>query len=268
MRILTVLLIAFSIAFPTKGQSTHDLPKEVNLVFEYIINKDYPEVFGGNPYKIRPVNWVITDFDNDGTTEVFLQTFPHFRQSPTIIIYQIDDQDSVKRIAEALAPGHLIELSPEQDYIDPHTTGTGIDMQLGSNDMEKLKKFAKSSLKFGMSPVLYKNFIHTDKRDGAPTFIDLTYLDDYPKESSCLNFQFSTPEKILAGSVAGEKYKYFIAQVKQELFCYEIKSFDGEGWIEKQVTIIELPKDFKEFKFAGEIIQYITNKGAIKPLLL
>lgn len=268
MRILPVLLMSLSLSFHANGQATNDFPREVNLVFEYIMSKDYPEVFNGNPFQFRPVNWVITDIDDDGTTEVFLQTFPHYRQSPTISIYQINEQDSVKRITEALAPGHLIKLSPEQDYFDTHTTGTGIDMQLGSNDLEKMKKFAKSSLKFGMSPVLYKNFIHTDKRDGAPTFIDLTYLDDYAKENSCVNFQFSTPEMIIAGSVEGKKYKYFVAQVKQELYCYEIKGFEEDGWIDKQVTIMALPKDFKEFKSTGQTIQYITSKGAMKPLLL
>lgn len=263
-KILSVIVI--TIAFGAKGQSTNDFPKEVNLVFDYMINKDFPELFNDKPFQFRPVRWAIIDIDDDGVTEVFLQTFPHYRQSPTITIYQVDKIDSVKRITEAFAPGHLIEVSQKQDYFDTHTTGTAVDMQLGSNDPEKLKVFAKSSLKFGMSPILFKNFIHTDKRDGDPIFLDLTYLNDYPTENSCANFQFSFPDNIVAGKIDGKKYKFLIAQVKDELYCYEIVGIDDNGWIEKQITVIDLPKDFKEFHVTDDEINYLSKKGKVKSL--
>lgn len=268
MRIILLIFIAFTIAFGTRAQSTNDFPKEVNAVFDYMINKDFPELFNEKPFQFRPIRWVIIDIDNDGLTEVFLQTYPHYRQSPTITIYQVDKQDSVKRITEAFAPGHLIEVSPEHDYFDTHTTGTAVDMQLGSSDPEKLRVFAKSSLKFGMSPILFKNFIHTDKRDGNPTFLDLTYLDDYPTENSCANFQFSFPDNIVAGQIEGKEYKYLIAQVKDELYCYEIVGFDENGWVKKQITVIDLPKDFKEFQVVEEMVNYVSKKGKVKSLKL
>ena len=260
------LIIVITISIGTRAQSPDDFPKEINMVFDYMINHDFPELFNDKPFQFRPIRWVIIDIDNDGTTEVFLQTYPHYRQSPTITIFQIDRQDSIKRITEALAPGHLLEISPDHDYFDTHTTGTAVDMQIGSNDPKKLKVFALSSLKFGMSPVLYKNFIHTDKRDGNPTFLDLTYLDDFNTENSCANFQFSFPDNIIAGSIDDSNNKYFIAQVKNELYCYKITGFDENGWIKKQITIIDLPRDFKEFQIVDEKVKYISKKGKFKNL--
>lgn len=254
--------ILILITFNVFGQE-YDFPKEINLVFDYMLKKDYPEVFNNQPYQFRPINWQIIDIDDDGVTEVFLQTFPHYRQSPTITIFQIDKNDSVSRITEGLAPGHLIKLSKKDDYFDPHTTGTAIDMQSNSNDPEKMRKLAESSLNWGMSVVLYKNFIHTDKREGKCIFLDLTHLNDFSNENSCANFQFSRPEQIIAGIIRNKDFKYFIARIDKELFCYKILGFDNQKFIKKQIEIIEIPKDLNQLIIDQGFIKYENKKGEL-----
>jgi hypothetical protein len=259
------ILFVFCILFPTITKSQdQQLPKEIELVFDYLMKKEYPEVFGSANYSIRPIGWQIIDINDDGKTEIFLQTFPHYRQSPTITIFQIEKSDSVIRILEGFAPGHLIPLSKEDDYLDPHSTATAIDMQLNSG--ADIKKFAESSLKFGMSVVLYKNFIHEDKRNGKGIFIDLTYLDDFSSENSCANFQFSTPDQIIAGSIKDHENKFFIARVRNELFCYEIIGFEGTSFINKKISIVKIPKDFKRLVLDAGLIKYENNKGKILSL--
>lgn len=261
--IISFLLTTLSLT--ALGQDNFQIPRELELIFNYAKKNDYPEVFNNNPYQLRPVDWQIIDIDNDGVTEVFLQSFPHYRQSPTITIYQIDSKDTVSRITEGLAPGTLIPLNPENDYFDSHTTGTAIDMHLDNADSEKMRLFAKSSLKFGMSPVLYKNFIHTDKRDSKPTFLDLSHLD-YKNDKSCENFQFSKPTAIVAGSVQGKREKCFLALVGDQIYCYAIKGFTVDSWIEKDLTTIKKPADFKSFVVDNGQIKYLTYKDEKKEL--
>jgi len=263
------LLIIFAVLvnFTLYGQE-YNFPKEINLVFDYILNEDYPEQFGDKSYQFRPIDWQIVDIDNDGITEVFLQTFPHYRQSPTITIFQIDKNDKVSRIIEGLAPGHLIELSEKDDYLDPHTTGTAIDLQLKSKEPEKYRKFAESSLKFGLSTVLYKNFIHTDKRNGKEIYMDLMCLDDYKNEGSCEKFQFSRPEQIIAGKLPNSEFGYFIAKVNNELFCYKILGFEKSTYIKKEIKIIELPEDFKKLQLDNGFIKYENSKGELRDLTI
>jgi hypothetical protein len=259
------LTLIFSLLALTSIAQSQKFPREINLVFDYLLKKDFPEVFNGKSYQFRPVSWQIVDIDDDGNTEVFLQTFPHYSQSPSITIFKISANDSVTRIIEGFAPGHLIPLSAEDDYITPHSTGTAIDAQIDKNEPEKLLKFANASLKFGMSCVLYKNFIHTDKKE-SKTFLDLTYLMDYSAENSCANFQFSKPNEIIAGKVKGASNKYFIARIENDLFCYEIKGFENDTYVNKTVTIIKAPSDLIKLVIDDGYIKYVTNKDKLQDL--
>lgn len=261
---LSILLCLSSLSTVTHAQSKYNFPREIRLVFDYIIQHDYPELFNNKQFQFRPVAWAIHDMDDDGRSEVFLQTFPHYRQSPTITIYQIDEQDSVHRVTEGFAPGHLKAISKEEDYFDTHSTGTALDMELGAGDLGRLNAFARMSLIFGMSPVIFNNFVHTDKREGKPTFLDLSYLKDLDGESSCEHFQFAQPDAIVAGKIKGEKYKYFLAVVGDEMYCYQIRGFEKGGYIDKHVIVIQKPQDFKSFIVQDDIIKYETIAGEIK----
>lgn len=253
------------VGIPGFCQENVQLPRELELIFNYVKESDYPELFNGDPYQVRPIRWQIIDIDGDGVTEVFLQTFPHYRQSPTITIYQIDANNKVSRITEGLAPGPLIALDPEDDYFDTHTTGTAIDMQIDNSAYEKMRALAKSTLKFGMSSVIYKNFLHSDKRDGKPVFVDLSHLE-YKADNSCSNFQFSQPAAIAAGQVKGKQENYFMAVVGNEIYCYAIKGFTADGWLDKTVSILKKPSDFKEFVIDKGQVKYMTQKGGSKDL--
>lgn len=252
------ILIVFS---TTIAAQEREIPNEVNKVFDFMLKRDFPEVFLGKQFQIRPIDWQVIDIDNDGKTEVFLQTFPHYRQSPTIMIYQIDKNDSINRITEGLAPGHLVKISIEDDYFDPHSTATAIDMQLGSNDIEKKRKFAEGSIKSGMSVVLYKNFIHTDKRDDNIIFLDMMHLDDYASNNTCEDFQFSHPDEIIAGKIKNQKDLFFLAKVDHEIFCYKIKGFDRSIFINKDIYILKTPSDFDTFQIDQGTIKYLNTKG-------
>lgn len=260
-----LLTLIFSLLSLTSNGQTQEFPREINLVFDYLLKKDFPEVFNDKSYKFRPISWQIVDIDNDGNVEVFLQTFPHYSQTPSITIFKINKSDSVTRIIEGFAPGHLIPLSAEDDYISPHSTGTAIDAQIDKNEPEKLLKFANASLKFGMSCVLYKNFIHTDRKE-SKTYLDLTYLDDYSTENSCANFQFSKPNEIVAGKVKGASNKYFIARIENDLFCYEIKGFENDVYVNKTVTIIKAPSGLIKLVTEDGYIKYLTNKNKLQDL--
>jgi hypothetical protein len=233
-----------------------------------MIKYDYPELFDNQPYQFRPVDWQIVDIDDDGVLEVFLQTIPHFRQSPTITIFQIHKNDSVSRITEGLAPGPLVRLHRETETLDPHATGSAEDMKLNNNQPEKFRAFAGSALKFGMSVILYKSFIHTDKREGRGIYIDLMYLDDFSKESSCKKIQFSKPEQIIAGKIRNNPEGFFVAKVNNALYCYKIISFSDLGLIDKEVFVFDLPKDFSGLLNEEGLIRYKTIKGEVIDLVI
>jgi hypothetical protein len=262
-RLVTFLILIIPLV---ANSQENNFPKEINSVFNYLLKKDYPEKFGEQVFQLRPVRWQIIDIDDNGTTEVFLQTFPHYRQSPTISIFCIDKNDSVNRVIEGFAPGHLLPLSQDDDYLDTHSTGTAIDSKLDSNDPDKFKKLANASLQFGMSVVLYENFIHMDKREGSGVFIDLMYLKDFPDENSCKNFQFDFPDQIIAGKIENEDKKYFVAKCSDEFFCYKIIGFEDNKYINKEISIIKVPKDFTKLILDNGFIKYENKKGRIMNL--
>lgn len=262
-----IIPILFLTTFPIHSQQVN-LPREVQLVFDYMIKYDYPELLNEKPFQFRPVDWQIIDINEDGILEVFLQTIPHFRQSPTITIFQIHRNDSVSRLTEGLAPGPLVRLHKDAEILDPHDTGSAVDMQLNNNQPEKFRAFAGSALKFGMSVVLYKNFIHTDRREGKGIYIDLMYLNDFSKESSCKKFQFSKPEQIIAGKIKTRPGGFFIAKVNGEFYCYKINGFTNTGLINKEVFISEVPEDFSGLLNEDGIIRYKTIKGEVFDIVI
>ncbi|HMQ01072.1 MAG TPA: hypothetical protein PKC24_14925 [Cyclobacteriaceae bacterium] len=250
------------------AQKNYDFPPEINLVLDYLLKEDYPEVINAQNLKLRPVRWAIFDVDNDGNTEVFLQILPHYMQSPAILVFSIFEKDSVVSITEALAPGRMVPVYKKELFIDTHTTGVAADLQIENTDREKLKAIVNASLKFGLSVIVFKNFIHTEKRDSKPFFVDATHLYYPNKANACTDWQIALPQSIAAGKVKGRKKNVFIAFSEGEFFCYEISAIHEGKYIEKHLSILPAPKLFSHFEMERDQIKYRDAMGNLHDLKL
>ncbi len=181
-------LISFLILYSSFIRAEDNANNQVEILKNYILNNDYPEVFDDKTYRISIENVVFDDIDSNGKIEAIVHYKPHYRQSPTIIFYQFKTSQKIARFMEALAPGALVKLG--NYYLDSHSLGQGVDFTVQNKGEEGVsRKVIETAVKkssFG-NLVLYPEFIHADGRtsNGNPTFIDLSYL----KTAKAMNSQ-------------------------------------------------------------------------------
>lgn len=219
-----------------------DPPPKVAAVQKYLLEKDYPERFGDRPYRVKVEDAIVADVDDDGNAEVILLVKPHYRQSPTIILFQVSRVLKVKRVMEGLAPGPLVPLSG--DYLDSHTLGMAVDMAV--EDMEKDPKKRKQAVSIALKEmggvVEYRNFIHADGRTGKPpVYIDMTHLPA-PQGATCESFEFSTIDAVQVGSRNDGSGNYLLALVGKEFYMYKIHKITADGFLQKTLAIKNVEK--------------------------
>jgi hypothetical protein len=214
-----------------------ELPPKVAAVQKYLLNEDYPEVFGEQHYRIKVEDALVADVDDDGNEEVILLVKPHYRQSPTIVLFKVSKDLKVKRVIEGLAPGPLVPVSG--DYLDSHTLGMGVDLTIqgAEKDPKNRKEAVTIALKEMGGVVEYRSFFHTDGRKGkAPVYVDMSHLEA-PKNGSCEAFEFSTVDAIKVASKDDGTGHYLLALVGKELYTYKIKKITTDGFLEKNLTV-------------------------------
>jgi len=262
---ISVLLLAAS-AF---GQQVQ-LPKEVEAVQRYILEKDYPELFGDKPYRTKIENAIVVDLDDDGRPEVVVHFTPHYRQSAPIVIYRVEKGLQVTRVKEGLAPGPLVPLTGA--YLDSHTLGMGVDFTFNFNTGEEpaRKKAAEAAAQQFGGFVNYKTFFHAGSRSGNGAYIDMTHATVAGGKDSCADFEFSRVAQISAGRLGPELSRaYLAALVGEEIWLYRIDEFLPNGLLKKTLKIEKAPGDFLEFApLSGPYIRYRTRNGEMKALRL
>lgn len=205
----------------------------------YLLAKDdYPELFKDKPYKLQVEDVVIADLDGDQQDEVVLQMKPHYRQSPTIVIFRVDANMKVTRVVEGLAPGPLLPISGE--YLDSHTMGMAVDMQIEpvKDGQTEPKPVIELLFKNFGGVVEYKNWYHVDNRSGRKLYIDMRNHDIPKHEVTCANFEFSTIKKIWVGQRRGTKGNYLLAYVEGKIYAYKIHQFLNNGLMKKSLEIL------------------------------
>ncbi len=214
-----------------------ELPPKVAAVQKYLLEQEYPEVFGDKHYRIKVEDALVADVDDDGISEVILRVKPHYRQSPTVVLFKVSKDLKVKRVVEGLAPGPLVPVTG--DYLDSHTLGMAADLtvQGAEKDPKKRKQAVAIALKEMGGVVEYANFIHTDGRKGkAPVYIDMSHLKA-PKDATCENFEFSTVDALQVAAKDDGSGNYLVALVGSELYMYKIKKITPDGFLQKTLTV-------------------------------
>lgn len=255
-------LLSYSLSY---GQADIEIPPQITEVLEYLQSKEATKA-QGRAFKIKPVSWKIFDVDEDGVDEIFLQTVPHYEQTPTISIFQKAADGSIVKKLEGFAPGKLLPLRKEDKLIDPHAAAYAHDIPLSKSNPKRYRSLADSAYLYGLHVILFKNYAHTDTRKNLTSFVDLTYLET--DRTQCGDFRFAQPDQIAAGKMAGQKYNFFVAKVDDRLYCYEIRRFSKRGFIEKTVSVVPLPEDFLQLEVVNDQIRYRTKNDKTRPLKL
>jgi len=237
------------------------VPKEVEAVRKYILERDYPEVFGKTDYKTRIQGFAVADLVNDGQEEVVIHYVPHYRQSATLVIYRVDRRMNVERVTEGLAPGPVQPVSGS--YLDSHELGEALDLKVTGPE-EGLKMF-HATKQVGGGFVLYRGFAHFDGRKGPLAYVDMSDAKLPVGTKTCEAFEFRRVRGIAAGTLQGETRTYLAAWVLDQIYLYWIKKFREDGSIDKELRVRKAPIGFTGF-VQGKGLCWATTGGAIKCL--
>ena len=266
IKIMLIILMGMLIAPVSIGEQ-RNLPPELSAVREYILKKDYPELFKDKYYRVKAENMIFVDVDNDGRNDVVAHYNPHYRQSAPIVFYRVSRGMKVTQVKEGLAPGPLVPLTGA--YLDSHTLAMALDLTVkykGNRvDPVARHKFIKNISKSSGGVVAYKNFIHTDGRSGTGVYIDMTHINNPPKSKNCESFEFSKVRQVAVGRLKGKNKNYLVAWVGNKLYIYLIRRFSGDGFIDKQRWVRTVPKGFQGL-VQGKHVAYRTATGKTKIL--
>lgn len=239
-RIITGLLL---VQLVSCGQAFAGEPSpKIEAVKQYLQGDDYPEVLGKKSYRMKVVNVIEADLDDDGKNEVVLHVMPHYRQSPTIIIFTVSKKLKVTRITEGLAPGPLVALTGE--FLDSHTLGEAVDMTFGEGKIRgsQRREIVKTSLENMGGVVEYSNFFHMDGRKGRGAYVDMTSLAKPPEKENCENFEFSMPDAVTVMRKKDGSGNYLLATVGDLIYTYKIHEIRADGFLEKTLTVTKTKK--------------------------
>lgn len=248
IRIMTLITVLLSLlCLPNAVLAEKEkFPPRLQAVQDYLLKKEYPELIDDKPYRIRLTGFDIGDLDGDGVDEVVVSFYPHFLQSPTVVIFKVDNKMKVKRVTEGLAPGPIIPVTGE--YLDSHSSGHGIDMSLENKamaDPEKRRSFIKTSLNNMGNVVAYKNFLHMDGRKGKGMYIDMQHIKKPPKDKTCASIQFSRIARIQIGRKKGEKAGTIIALAGDKVYFYKINKIGLDGMLDKSLKVVPMSEGKK-----------------------
>jgi hypothetical protein len=260
-RQIMLLFLSICLLVGSKLASQVENRPTVEDLKKYLLEKDYPEVFGDSHYHVRIEDVLDVDIDNDGKRELVVQFHPHYRQSASVAIYKVSPELELTRVTEGLAPGPMQQVSGE--YLDSHELGEAVDFTIGQgqgNPREADQALQIALAKFG-GVVAYRNFYHVDGRKKPTSFVDLRNVEPPFHAQDCRSFEFSKVRQIAAGGLREDSSKnYLAAWVGDEIYVYLIRGISSQGMLDKKLWIVKAPADFKGF-IPRQGLAYKTKSG-------
>ena len=224
-------------------ESSH--PPELELVMAYLMGEggaNFPELFGEAYYRLQVKAAKVVDLDGDGITEVIVGVTPHYRQSPTVIIFQLID-GQVHRVKEGLAPGPLQHVSG--NYIDSHTLEqTAADLETPNSDVsdpDSLRLSARESALATFGAVVeYPRFFHVDTRNGKGVYVNMAEVENASDHANCASFEFS-PLKSLEIFYEDDFRPILTVNAGGKLTLYQLTVIEGTYLRRDKVVILDAP---------------------------
>jgi len=200
------------------------------------------EAIGGRPGHVSIREIRLLDVNGDGYPEAFVSIEPKFRQTPTILVYSFDAKGP-HRLLEALVPGNLVPISGR--FEDPHSYRVAIDMHMQRSGTGSTAKMVEAAISSQLSLVEYKDFMHSDMRQGFISYVDLSDRRvPNPQELSCQDFEFELVESLATGTLDGDPVaKYVAAMTEGAISIYRITGIRKNGMLDKRVVILTRPAD-------------------------
>ena len=267
--IARLLLISAMLLGPLAAYASDDqTAKDLASVTAFMLKNDHPELFKDKAYHVKIENLMASDVLNDGSHDVVALVTPDYRQSATILFYEIAKDQSVSRVTEGLAPGPLVPVTGK--YLDSHTLGDAFDVTAGADqhDPAARQAFIASGLKNLGGFVAYKDFFHGDGRHGPPWFIDMSDVESPLEGDNCSKFEFSTVDSIVGGHIDGAGSKnYLVAKVGKRFYIYLIDGLKDKTFLNKKLWVVQVPEDFSGFaQGSPSPVRYMTTDGQTKNL--
>lgn len=258
------LLASSFTAYASDDQAGGDLASVTN----FMLKNDYPELFKDTAYHVKIESMLTSDVLNDGSHDVVVLVTPNYRQSATILIYELAKDGTVNRVTEGLAPGPLVPITDK--YLDSHTLGEAVDVSAGEkqHDPAARQVFITAGLKNFGGFVEYKDFFHADGRHGPAWFVNMSDVESPLEGNDCSKFEFSTVDSIASRRIDGAGNKnYLIAKVSKQFYIYLIDGLKDETFLNKKLWVVPVPADFSDFS-PGNLspLKYMTADGHSKNL--
>ena len=261
-RRLILLLLPVSLLYSSSLPPQAEEHSSVEALKKYILEKDYPEVFGDTHYHVRVEDILEVDIDNDGMKELVVQFYPHFRQSASVVLYKVSSESGVTRVTEGLAPGPLQKVSG--DYLDSHKIGSGGDFYIGgasTTSGDAVKGILSAIANTGGAVVAYDDFYHLDGRKGNVWYVDMRGVKLPSHARDCSSFEFSKVRQIAAGHLREDSSKNYLgAWVGQEIYVFLIRGVSNRGLLDKELWVVKAPAYFNGF-IPGQGLTYKTASG-------
>jgi hypothetical protein len=251
-KVYSIRIVGEALPTGTAQEVDPDLPK----VTDYLMKEEYPEVFAGKKYRVRIQDTACLKGFWDKANLFVVAVDPHFRQSPTLVLFKVEQGGKVTRLTEGLAPGPLVRVSG--DYLDSHVEKEGVDMAVSGDPMQVVK----ISLGQKMNVVRYAKFFHMDGRQGRGGYLDLSDRVEFRNLDNCENFEFSKVETAGAGTLGTGKY--VAALVGEKVHFYRIDGVTSEGFLKKSLKVVPKPSDFEGFAQEDGALRYKDKTGQVK----
>jgi len=139
------------------------------------------------------------------------------------------------------------------------------DKEFSEQAMNDLEELIIASLELSIRNVFRHVKMHGPFLGG---YVDLRHTKRVFKEPSCSPVQLAKPSSLQVGKIKGKQGNVLAVVVDKEIWLYRISRVTQDGFLEKKIATIKLPKDFVRFDRTAEYFRYTNRLQQTRELVI